>query len=275
LKALNPRLIMLSISGVGPNNPDIRRAAYAPIVHSETGLVARQAEITGAFPAELPLSVADTNASMHGLIGLLAALYEREQSGKGDHLEIAMVDATIVTNDNLHAALEDVTLTIMNEVHETAAGHLMLAGDFKFMWHQLSTIHGVEDGLSGPASLEEKIKARRAAAKHFFTETCRGREEVIAALDKMNVAWGDVRPTSDVRELASVKARESIANVDDRAGGMRSIPQSPYRFQRNESRVRGGAPHLGEHNEEVLKDWLDWSTEDIARVADALVSKDE
>ncbi|MGV0033421.1 MAG: CaiB/BaiF CoA transferase family protein [Candidatus Azotimanducaceae bacterium WSBS_2022_MAG_OTU7] len=275
LKALNPRLIMLSISGFGANNPDSPRAAYAPIVHSETGLVARQAEITGAFPAELPLSVADTNASMHGLIGLLAALYEREQSGKGDHLEIAMVDATIVTNDNLHAALENVTLTIMNEVHETAAGHLMLAGDFKFMWHQLSTIHGVEDGLNGPVALEEKIKARRAAAKYFFTKTCSNREEVLAALDKMNVAWGDVRPASDVSELASVKARESIARVDDRAGGTRSIPQSPYRFQRNESRVRGGAPHLGEHNEAVLQDWLDWSSDDIARVAGALVDSDQ
>ena len=71
LAEINPRLIMLSISGFGANNTDSRRAAYAPIIHAETGLVARQAEVTGAFPAELPLSVADTNAAMHGLIGCL------------------------------------------------------------------------------------------------------------------------------------------------------------------------------------------------------------
>ena len=64
LSAINPRLIMLSISGFGADNPDSRRAAYAPIIHAETGLVARQSAITGAFPAELPLSGADTNAGM-------------------------------------------------------------------------------------------------------------------------------------------------------------------------------------------------------------------
>ena len=105
LADINPRLIMLSISGFGANNADSHRAAYAPIIHAETGLIARQAELTGAFPAELPLSVADTNASMHGLVGLLAALYARQQTGRGDHVEISMVDATVVTNDGMHWCL--------------------------------------------------------------------------------------------------------------------------------------------------------------------------
>ena len=110
LAEINPRLIMLSISGFGANNSDSRRAAYAPIIHAETGLIARQAELTGAFPTELPLSVADTNASMHGLVGLLAALYAREKSGRGDHVEISMVDATVVTNDGMHYALEGINV---------------------------------------------------------------------------------------------------------------------------------------------------------------------
>lgn len=54
LSAINPSLIMLSISGFGADNPDSRCAAYAPIIDAETGLVARQAAIAGAFPAELP-----------------------------------------------------------------------------------------------------------------------------------------------------------------------------------------------------------------------------
>ena len=59
---------MLSISGFGANNADSRRAAYAPIIHAETGLIARQAELTGAFPTELPLSVADTKALCMALL---------------------------------------------------------------------------------------------------------------------------------------------------------------------------------------------------------------
>ena len=271
LAEINPRLIMLSISGFGANNADSRRAAYAPIIHAETGLIARQAELTGAFPTELPLSVADTNASMHGLVGLLAALYAREQSGRGDHVEISMVDATVVTNDGMHYALEGVKMGVTNEVHETAGGLLMLAGEFRYIWKLLSTIYNVSDGLeeAQDASLEEKIKARRAASKQFFTETCRNREEVIKALDRMNIAWGDVRSASDVQGLASVAARNSIAEVDDRAGGKRLIPSSPYRYKHLESQVRGGAPHLGEHNEEVLKQWLGWSPEQISNVESA------
>ncbi|MBT5701401.1 MAG: CoA transferase [Gammaproteobacteria bacterium] len=274
LAEINPRLIMLSISGFGANNPDSRRAAYAPIIHAETGLVARQAEITGAFPSELPLSVADTNAAMHGLIGLLAALYARQKSGRGDHVEIAMVDATIVTNDGMHSALEGLKVGVTNEVHETAGGLLMLAGEFRYIWKLLSSVYGVSDGLEGlrNAPLDEKIESRRAAARLFFTETCSNREEVITALDKMNIAWGDVRPASEVRELTSVKARGSIVEVDDRAGGTRSIPDSPYKFRHLESDVRAGAPHLGEHNEEVLRQWLDWSDEDISDVEAALLT---
>ena len=256
LVELNPRLIMLSISGFGANNVDSRRAAYAPVIHAETGLIKRQAEISDAFPADIAVSVADTNASLHGLVGLLTALYAREQTGRGDHIDLAMVDATMVTNDGMHYALEGLRSPMPNEVHETAAGHLMIAGEFRFIWHQLNKICGVSDGLGPDASLVEKIEARRAASKKFFTETCRNREEVVAALDKMNLAWGDVRAAGDTVSIGSVEARGSIAEIDDRAGGSRPIPQSPYRFRNSESRVQGGAPHLGEHNAEILKDWL-------------------
>lgn len=276
LTEINPRLIMLSISGFGADNPDSRRAAYAPIVHAETGLVARQAEITGSHPAELPLSVADTNAAMHGLIGMLAALYAREQTGLGDYLEIAMVDATLVTNDGLHAALENVKVGDSNEVHETRGGYLMLAGDFKFIWKQLNEVCGVQDGLQHrtAVSIEDKIAARRSASNQFFMETCMTRDDVITSLDKMNIAWGDVRSAADVADLACVQARESIVQIDDRSGGTRSIPQSPYRFRRNQSNVRKGAPHLGEHNDEVLQEWLGWTSADIDKVSSSLVSDD-
>lgn len=270
---INPRLIMLSISGFGADNPDSRRAAYAPIVHAETGLVERQAQISNAFPADIALSVADTNASLHGLVGLLAALYARDRTGLGEHIDLAMVDATMATNDGMSYALDGLRRPPPNEVHETAGGALMLAGEFRYIWYQLSRVCGVEDGLADQpdADLEQKISARRAAAHQFFNTTCGDREAVIAALDKMNIAWGDVREALDIRSLASVQARNSVVEVDDRAGGTRPIPQSPYRFNNYESHVQGGAPFLGEHNEAVLKDWLDYDADRVADYAQVLV----
>ena len=274
LSKLNPALIMLSISGFGADNEDSRRAAYAPIVHAETGLVKRQAEISAAFPADIALSVADTNASLHGLVALLAALYARQSTGLGEHIDLAMVDATLVTNDGMSYALDELKRPKPNEVYSTSAGHLMLAGEFRYIWHQLHHVCGVQDGLTPDATLQEKIVTRRAAADRYFNETLTDRASVIAALDRMNIAWGDVREPTEIASLVSVKARDSIAQVDDRNGGVRPIPQSPYRFRNLEARVQGGAPHLGEHNRLVLGDWLDWSDADCARYEHVLISTD-
>ncbi|MDG1487494.1 MAG: hypothetical protein P8R40_04845, partial [SAR324 cluster bacterium] len=60
--------------------------------------------------------------------------------------------------------------------------------------------------------------------------------------------------------------------VDDRVGGKRSIPDSPYKFQQLEAGVRAGAPHLGEHNEEVLRQWLGWTDEEISAVQAAMLT---
>ena len=74
----------------------------------------------------------------------------------------------------------------------------------------------------------------------------------------MNMAWGHVRAS---RQLATasetIRARASIVDVDDRAGGTRPVVQSPYRFKEAESGARGPAPHRGEHNAEVLQEWLE------------------
>ena len=80
----------------------------------------------------------------------------------------------------------------------------------------------------------------------------------------MNIAWGQVRPGAQLREQPTLKHRGSIVEIDDRAGGTRPIPQSPYRFSDATSGVRGPAPHLGEHNVEVLAEWLGMESGTVA-----------
>ena len=109
---------------------------------------------------------------------------------------------------------------------------------------------------TGPGmDLPAKIAARRAAVETFM----RGLADwvqVEAAMAKVNLAWGRVRRGHDLRDQVTLRHRGSIAQVDDRAGGTRPIPQSPYHFSAASSGVRAGAPHRGEHNGEVLADWL-------------------
>ena len=257
LAAINPRLIMLSISGFGHNGPESHRPAYAPIVHAETGQMARQAQ-RGDIPfRDLPLSVADTNASLHGLVGLLSAVIQRERTNRGQHIDIAMVDATVCTDDQIHYALEDSEGTgpLPNHAWETGAGPVLISADFRYLWHLLTTEQGINDPTSKDTPLDEKIRIRREIVSEYLLalETW---EDVEAKMAGMNLAWGIVRDPKDIREQATVKARGAIVEVDDRAGGTRPVTQSPYRFSDAKSGVRGPAPYRGEHNHEVLKEWL-------------------
>jgi len=267
LKAINPRLIMLSISGFGANGPESRRPAYAPIVHAEVGLLARSVRRGKVAARDLPLSVADTNASLHGLIGVLSAVILRERTGTGQHIDMAMVDATLVTDDQIHYELEDseATMGLPNDVWETGAGPILVSSDFRLLWRQMTTHLGVVDPTTSDMDFETKVATRRQVALNYFA-ALGDWSQVEAAMDRMNTAWGQVRHGAALRDQPTLKHRGSIAEIDDRAGGTRPIPQSPYRFSDARSGVRGPAPHLGEHNTQVLSEWLGMSSEDVGKL---------
>jgi crotonobetainyl-CoA:carnitine CoA-transferase CaiB-like acyl-CoA transferase len=265
LSAINPRLIMLSISGFGRNGPESHRPAYAPIIHAETGLMHRQA-LRGDIPhRDLPLSVADTNAGLHGLVGILAAVIHRQTSNVGQHIDIAMVDATVVTDDQLHYALEDSEATgpIANDTWETGIGPILVSADFRWLWRLCTSEYNyIADPTTKDMDLETKIAMRRAKMKEFM-QSLDSVATVEKVLTQMNIAWGRVRDPALLHEQATVNARETITQIDDRAGGTRPIPQSPYRFSQAKSGVRGPARHRGEDNAAVLTDWLGKSTEEV------------
>ena len=119
-------------------------------------------------------------------------------------------------------------------------------------------VWGISYGsILGQAYLKEDPQGIRAA--------------VIDAMDRMNIAWGDVRTTAGALDLPTVRHRGTFTTVDDRAGGQRGVTQSPYRFSAADARVRGGAPRQGEHNEDVLADWLGADRALLDRFAPALL----
>ncbi len=264
LQEINPGLIMLSISGFGQKGPESGRAAYAPIIHAETGSIYRQAQKSGSPPVEMCMSFADTNAGLHGLVGLLSALHLRQRTGKGQHIDIAMVDAMIATDDQAHSHLDQsVVTTNASEVWDATGGSIILAGDFRYIWRQVSVELGLADPTPPNSDLTTKIKIRRQAFAEFLLSFSR-RMDLIAQLDKANLAWGSVFDTGEyLQNSKTLKHRNSIRQIDDRQGGTRPTFQSPYRFSDAQSGVRKGAPFLGEHNEEVLCEWLDMQTDEI------------
>jgi crotonobetainyl-CoA:carnitine CoA-transferase CaiB-like acyl-CoA transferase len=264
LRAVNPKLVMVSISGFGQVGPERDRASYAPIIHAEAGILSRQAFVDGDKPTDIALSVADTVTGLHGLVGVLAALHHARATGVGQHVDLSMLNAVVATDDYVHFVLEGAPIVGGGgQIFDAVGGPIMLAGDEKWWWRVLHRKGGVEDPTPPGADLEVKIAHRRRAIEDFLT-SFPDRQALIAKLDELNLAWGSV---FDHRETytaqASMEAREVITEVDDRAGGRRKVTQSPYKFSAARAGVRGPAAHRGEHNHDALQDWLGASATEV------------
>lgn len=256
LRSINPRLIMLSVSGFGQTSSHAGRAAFAPVLHAESGLLARQAFFDGVTPIDPVLSIADTNAALHGLIGILAAIHLRSCTGTGQHIDMSMLNAMTVTDDYAHTSLDAAKpFRLGGEVWETGFGHMLIAANAKVMWFMLRQGNRLDDGLGPEASIETKAMTRQTLMAGWF-KSFTDRDALIGELDELNVAWGDVIAPGEVFDTEIAQERKLSTTVDDRAGGTRRVTESPYHFSDAESHVAGPAPHRGEHHIEVLGEWL-------------------
>ena len=273
LSARNPGLVMASISGFGQDGPESQRMAYASIVHAETGLINHQ---TGARTGDLSFSAADVLSGLHGVIGLLAALRVRDQTGVGQHVDIAMVDAMSFSSDAIIDSLDDKDRERQGgNVWETAAGPVMVAGDLKWMWHQMSTVHGLVDPSPPDTPIEDKIATRRRLINEHLTALA-DRDAVVAALDEAGLAWGELRHFGRVLDTPTIEQRGTVARIDDRDGGTRPVIRSPYRMSHSTRGEVGPTALRGEHNVPVLGRWLGLDRASVDRLsADGVLQQDE
>ena len=257
LHARNPRLIMLSISGFGQVGPERDRAAYAPVLHAETGLIDRFAELSNNRAVDFPLSSADTTAAVHGVIGILSAMVMASRTGVGQHIDLAMVNAQFYHDDFLSMVLSgDVPPAGSGDVWDVNGGRLIIATPFFYLWRKLNKLAGLRD--PGDEDARRRVVAEYLAAFPSW-------EAVTALLDEFNLAWGRVRPWREaIFTNPSVGPRNVLAEVDDRVGGTRPTTQAPYHFSDAESGVRRPAAYRGEHNAEVLGEWLERSPDEVS-----------
>ncbi len=256
LREVNDGIIMLSISGFGQASSQKDRAAFAPILHAESGLLARQARFDEVAPIDPMLSIADTNSSLHGLVGILAALHMRTTTGHGQHIDMAMLNAMTATDDSRHYVLDDSEiLRLGGHVWPTSFGHILVSGNLLSQWHQIKTAGLLSDGLPKDAPVELKAATRKALIGDTIAafDTL---DEVTVWLDMANIAWAEIREPEDVFDTHIATERRLTTDVDNRVGGVRRVVESPYHFSNAESSVAGPAPYRGEHNAEVLEDWL-------------------
>jgi len=254
LSAVNPRLVMLSISGFGQDSHDAERAAYAPVIHAEAGLIGRQADLSGDPPADIAFALADTLAGLHGAIAILAALRLRDRTGTGQHIDLSMLEAMLATDDYTHYSIDEHPVwPARGEVWPAPGGPILISADRRYMWRQLKACFGLADP-DPDAPLEPKLRARAQAMAEWIAAHA-DRDALKRDLEAADLAWADVRHAGDVLAAPSVSGRGTIVEVTDGDGERRSVVRMPYRFSGAASGPVRGVPETGEHTDDVLRDW--------------------
>ena len=173
--------------------------------------------------------MSDTNAALHGLVAVLAAIHLRQRTGLGGDLEMAVLGATLALGGVLLFELEnsEATKVLPSLVWETAAGPVLISADMRHVWRQLSAYAGIADPGLGGMSIEEKSERRKEAIREYLR----------ALPDRATVMrrwtgkprWGDVR---DGAECSSDHRAAPRRHRHDRRprGNPRPFVRSPYRF---------------------------------------------
>ena len=238
LAALNPRLVMLSISGFGQDGPERDRAAYAGVIHAETGLISRQPGQDGAPHADIPISMADSVTGLHGVIAVLAALRHRDVTGAGNHIDMAMMDAMLACDDYAPGALHargsgrhgdgdpDVPQFGNCDIVDAPGGALIVMGEMKWIWKSVHERLGVPDPTPEGADLTTKVLARRQAWRDFVAGFD-DRAELLAALDRANLAWGVVKTSKEAVQSPTFAHRGTLTELTEPDGSTYSVIRAP------------------------------------------------
>ncbi len=283
LKALNPKIILCSISGFGQTGPNAHRPGYAHIAHSMTGWLAMQSMYRN--PPQIPhgpgIAIADVITGITAYGAICAALFKRERTGQGERIDLSLFDSLFAANDeSLQRCLIDgVAKPTYHPVHKTVDGYVTanIGPDFR-AWQNICKAMGRPDVLLDPRfSSLAAVNANHQAALKLLADwlATQTSDEADRILTEHHVVVGVLKTIEQAVRQPQVLAREMITPVDDPILGRIDVVNSAPKFSNASVGVRGHAPKLGEHNESVLKQLLEYDNGKIAALAASGVLKYE
>jgi crotonobetainyl-CoA:carnitine CoA-transferase CaiB-like acyl-CoA transferase len=278
LRAENPRLIYVSISGVGERGPYAKKRVYDPIIQGLSGFADLQADPETRRPRMIRTIVADKTTAIFAAQAVTAALFARERTGEGQHIRLAMLDTMIAylwpeamtqyTVVGREATTADPTAR-PELIFETADGYITVGTISDSEWRGFcaaSERSGLaEDSrFSTPAGRAANATARILLMAEIIKE--RPTAEWLQRLDANDVPSAPVLRRGEVITNEQVVARELIDEFDHPDIGRIRQPKPAARFDRTPAEIRGPAPRIGEHSAVILAE-LGLEPAEIERLA--------
>lgn len=281
LREINPRLIYMTIKGFGTFGPYSKYKSFDMIAQATGGAFS----VTG-FADSPPLrpgpTVGDTGTGVHAAIGVLAALYQRQSTGKGQKVELAMQEAVF---NFCRVAMMDTHIThkptprrgnqmgagVVGDIFKCAPGgpndYVYMVCTSPEMWDAMWKTMGKPEVLSDPR-FERKERAHHMDEMTRLIESWtsqRTKQEVMRLMGEAGVPCGAVLDSVELLNDPHMKERGMVATIDHPTRGKFTMPGCPVRLEDSPVEVKS-APLLGQHNLEVYGQMLGLSTGDLEQL---------
>tara|TARA_X000001036_G_scaffold15036_1_gene12683 strand:+ start:1095 stop:2303 length:1209 start_codon:yes stop_codon:yes gene_type:complete len=275
LSAINPKIITCSITGFGETGPHSTRPAYDQIVQAYSGGMS----ITGKdakSPTRAGIPIGDLGSGLYSVIGILSALYSREKTQKGQHIDLSLLDVqisllTYMATMQTLSGIDPEPIGNAHFVHvpynsfTTSDGFVVIAVITDEFWKSLKSVVNV-DSLDDPKfdssidRLKNQSFIENELNKTLSTQTS---DHWIEKLNKAKVPCGPINKFSDALNDEQVKHRNMIVEVEHPDGGFVKMPGNPVKMSYTNEESYSSPPHLGTNTREILKNWSKYGEDKI------------
>ena len=268
LLALNPRLIVLRISGYGQTGPYRHRPGFGVVAEAMGGLRHLTAE-PGRVPVRVGVSLGDTLAALHGVIGILVAMQHRHTSGRGQVIDVALYEAVFNCMESLlpeYSAFGAVRepagsalpgIAPSNAYRCSDGGYALIAGNGDSIFKRLMGVIGRDDLARDPNLADNAGRVARVAeldeAIGAWTAQ-RTVDDVLAALEAASVPAGRIYTVADIADDPHYRARGMLDEVQLPGGRTLAVPGIVPKLSGTPGAHRRNAPTLGQDTDAVLRE---------------------
>jgi crotonobetainyl-CoA:carnitine CoA-transferase CaiB-like acyl-CoA transferase len=281
LKAVKPDLVYCSITGFGQDGPYAHRAGYDFLIQGMGGLMSvtgERDELPGGGPQKAGVALTDLMTGMYATIAVLAALTHRDRTGEGQYIDMALLDtqvamlANVGSNylnsgkapkrwGNAHANI------VPYQTFACADGHIIVAVGNDGQYQKFVEAGGRPELASDPrfATNPQRV-AHRDVLVPLLAEmvATRGRDAWIAALEAVGVPCGPINDVGEVFANEQVRARGMAVELPHPSAGKVTLVRSPMKMSATPATSDKAPPLLGQHTDEVLREVLNRSGDEIA-----------
>ena len=275
LSSINPKIITCSITGFGETGPHSTRPAYDQIVQAYSGGMS----ITGKdakSPTRAGIPIGDLGSGLYSVVGILSALYSREKTQKGQHIDLSLLDVqisllTYMATMQTLSGIDPEPIGNAHFVHvpynsfTTSDGFVVIAVITDEFWQSLKSVVNVGslddskfdssiDRLKNQAFIENELN------KVLSTQTS---DYWIDKLNKAKVPCAPINKFSDALNDEQVKHRNMIVEVEHPDGGFVKMPGNPVKMSYTNEESYSSPPHLGTNTREILKNWSKYEDDKI------------